>query len=73
MEKPQNFLTRFRRNRLLWNLSLIAAIILSMAVAAHLVMQAGTRHGARRIVPTSRARRSTKPAASPGRTTSSCM
>ena len=51
MEKPQNILTRFRRNRLLWNLSLIAAIILAMAVAAHLVMQAGTRHGARRIVP----------------------
>ena len=70
MEKPQNFLTRFRRNRLLWNLSLIAAIILSMAVAAHLVMQAGTRHGARRIVPDFSG---TALDASPGRTTSSCM
>ncbi len=30
---------------------LIAAIILAMAVVAHLVMQFGTRHGARRTVP----------------------
>ena len=51
MEKPQNLLTRLRRHPLLWNLLLIAAIILAMAVVAHLVMQFGTRHGARRTVP----------------------
>ena len=46
MEKPQNLLSRLRRHPLLWNLLLIAAIILAMAVVAHLVMQFGTRHGA---------------------------
>ena len=51
MEKPQNLLTRLRQHPLLWNLLLIAAIILAMAVVAHLVMQFGTRHGARRTVP----------------------
>ena len=28
MEKPQNYLSRLRRHPLLWNLALIAAIIL---------------------------------------------
>ena len=51
MEKPQNYLSRLRRHPLLWNLALIAAIILAMAVAAHILMQLGTRHGARRTVP----------------------
>ena len=36
---------------LLFNLALIVAIILVLAVAAHVVMQLGTRHGARRTVP----------------------
>ena len=36
---------------LLFNLAMIATIILILAVAAHLVMQIGTRHGARRTVP----------------------
>lgn len=36
---------------LLFNLAMIVAIILILAVAAHLVMQIGTRHGARRTVP----------------------
>lgn len=51
MEKPQNYLSRLRRHPLLWNLTLIAAIILAMAVAAHFLMQLGTCHGARRTVP----------------------
>ena len=38
MEKPQNYLSRLRRHPLLWNLALIAAIILAMAVAAHILM-----------------------------------
>lgn len=42
---------RLREHRLLFNLLLIAAVILLLAVAAHIVMQAGTRHGARRTVP----------------------
>ena len=50
MEKPQNYLSRLRRHPLLWNLALLAAIILAMAVAAHILMQLGTRHGARRTV-----------------------
>lgn len=51
MEKPKNFLSRLRQRPLLWNLVLIGAIILVMAVAAHILMQLGTRHGARRTVP----------------------
>ena len=39
------------KTELAYNLVLIAAIILAMAVAAHIVMQVGTRHGARRTVP----------------------
>ena len=51
MEKPKNYLSRLRRHPLLRNLVLIGAIILAMAVAAHILMQLGTRHGARRTVP----------------------
>lgn len=51
MNKPATPLDRLRQRRLLWNLLLIAAVMLALAVAAHLVMQAGTRHGARRTVP----------------------
>ena len=51
MQKPASFLARIREHKLLWNLLVIAAIILVMAVAAHLLMQIGTRHGARRTVP----------------------
>ena len=32
MEKPQNYLSRLRRHPLLWNLALIAAIILAMVL-----------------------------------------
>lgn len=51
MNKPASPLARLRERRLLWNLLLIAAVMLLLAIAAHLVMQAGTRHGARRSVP----------------------
>lgn len=49
--KSENLIARLRQRPLLWNIVIIAAIILAMAVAAHLVMQVGTRHGARRTVP----------------------
>lgn len=51
MEKPAYYWNRLRRNPLAWNLVLIACVILAMAVAAHVLMQLGTRHGARRTVP----------------------
>ena len=51
MKKSENFISRLRQRPLLWNILLIAAIILAMAVAAHVLMQIGTRHGARRTVP----------------------
>ena len=52
MEKFTTFRSRFRdEHPLVYNLTLIAAIILAMAVAAHIVMHVATRHGARRRVP----------------------
>ena len=52
MQKPaSSILARIREHKLLWNLLIIAGIILAMAVVAHLLMQVGTRHGARRTVP----------------------
>ncbi len=52
MENSASFRRRFQRNfPLAYNLLLIAAIILAMAVFAHVVMQIGTRHGSRRTVP----------------------
>ena len=51
MQKQASIFARIREHKLLWNLLVIAAIILVMAVAAHLLMQIGTRHGARRTVP----------------------
>ncbi len=44
-------LEQLKRHPLLWNIVLIAASIFALAVAAHFVMQLGTRHGARRTVP----------------------
>lgn len=45
-------LNRFRRRHpLVYHFALIALVILALAVAAHGVMQLGTRHGARRTVP----------------------
>lgn len=51
METILAYWRRLRRNPLAWNLTLIAAILLGMALAAHLTMQVATRHGARRTVP----------------------
>ena len=51
MEKRPNYLSRLRQNPLLWNLTLIVALILAAAIAAHILMRIGTRHGARRTVP----------------------
>lgn len=52
MQKPSSFISRLREeHKILWNILLIAAIILAIAVIAHLLMQIGTRHGARRTVP----------------------
>lgn len=42
---------RLKRHPLLFNLLLIVAAIGLLALVAHAVMQAGTRHGARRTVP----------------------
>ena len=49
--KNSSLWQRLRTNRLAWNLFLIAVIMLALAVAAHLLMQIATRHGARRTVP----------------------
>ncbi|MCM1151287.1 MAG: PASTA domain-containing protein [Alistipes sp.] len=52
MEKYSSFLNRFRyEHPLIFNLAIIAAIILMMALAAHAAMHIGTRHGSRRRVP----------------------
>ncbi len=51
MNKRAGFLARLKQYPLLYNLICIAAIILAMAVVAHLVMQLGTRHGSRCTVP----------------------
>lgn len=40
-----------KRHPLPYNLALIALLVLALAGAAHVVMQLGTRHGARRTVP----------------------
>lgn len=48
MKKPAYYKQRYP---LLFHLAAIALVILVLAVAAHLVMQLGTRHGARRTVP----------------------
>ncbi len=49
MKKQQSSIRR--QHPLLFNVAVIAIIILAMAVVAHIVMQIGTRHGARRTVP----------------------
>lgn len=51
MKQRIGFLSRLRQYPLLYNLVCIGAIILVMAVVAHLVMQLGTRHGSRCTVP----------------------
>lgn len=44
-------LEQLKQHPLLWNIVLIVATIFVLAVAAHFVMQLGTRHGSRRTVP----------------------
>lgn len=51
MSKPATYWQRLRRNKLAYNIFLICAILLALALAAHILMQLGTRHGARRTVP----------------------
>ncbi|HBV49684.1 MAG TPA: PASTA domain-containing protein [Alistipes sp.] len=51
MKKKSSRLDRLRSYPLVYNLLLIAAIIIGLAVVAHVVMQIGTRHHARRTVP----------------------
>lgn len=51
MKNPVSLYQRLRQNPLLWNLTLIGAVVLALAVVAHVAMQIGTRHGARRTVP----------------------
>ncbi len=51
-KNPRTLIERYKQQYpLLWNIVLIVAVILAMAVAAHFVMLAGTRHGARSRVP----------------------
>lgn len=50
-KKQPSPLARLRQYRLFYHLLLIAAILFALAVGSHLVMQLGTRHGARRTVP----------------------
>lgn len=47
----KNCWTRLRNCRPVYNLVLIALILLALALVAHLLMQVATRHGARRTVP----------------------
>jgi hypothetical protein len=49
--KNSSLWQRLRTNRLAWNLFLIAVIMLTLALSAHILMQIATRHGARRTVP----------------------
>lgn len=51
MEQPQKSKRRPDRLTLVRHIVLAAATLVALAVAAHLLMLAGTRHGARRTVP----------------------
>lgn len=54
MKKPvrnNTLWTTIRGNRLATNLLAIVGLLVALALAAHLLMQLGTRHGARRTVP----------------------
>ncbi len=51
MKQPSSWIAWLKAHPLLLHLLAIAGTILLLAVAAHFVMQAGTRHGARRTVP----------------------
>lgn len=51
MQKPSRYWNELRRRPLAFHLTLIVLTLLVLAVAAHALMLAGTRHGARRTVP----------------------
>lgn len=51
MERLKYYWQELRKHPLAYTLVKIGAIILAMAIVAHIVMQIGTRHGARRTVP----------------------
>lgn len=51
MQKPVRYWNALRRRPLACHLALIALTLVALAVAAHVLMLAGTRHGARRTVP----------------------
>ncbi len=51
MQKPSYYWNEFKRRPLARHLTLIALTLVVLAVAAHVLMLAGTRHGARRTVP----------------------
>lgn len=51
-QRPRTLFERIKEQHpWIWNIAAIAAIVFAMAVAAHFVMQLGTRHGARCSVP----------------------
>lgn len=51
MQKPIHYWKKLKNRPLACQLTLIALTLVVMAVAAHVLMLAGTRHGARRTVP----------------------
>lgn len=51
MKKLSHYRNRLRQHPLAYNLVLIAGLFAAMAIVAHVAMQIGTRHGARRTVP----------------------
>lgn len=51
MEKLKYYWSELKKRPLAYNLTLIAGLLVAAAVVAHILMQVGTRHGARRTVP----------------------
>lgn len=51
MKKPVQYRNRLKQHPVVYNLVLIAGLLLAMAIVAHVAMRIGTRHGARRAVP----------------------
>ena len=51
LEKIKYYRDRLKERPVAYNIVLIAGLILALAIAAHILMQIGTRHGSRRTVP----------------------
>lgn len=51
MKRHTQYLNRLKQHPVIYHLVLIAALFAVMAIVAHVAMQIGTRHGARRAVP----------------------